>query len=126
VEQICQKELSKDQFRADKEDSQYIDNWVGQYDLLCQSKQTLGFIGACYFIGVIIASSIIPVGLLSDTYGRKWIFIGSMLIEICGCYLLLIGRHIYILYTCMILLGTAHPGRCIVGLSYADEFLHRK
>lgn len=97
-----------------------------QYDLLCESRQRLGFVGACYFIGVIIASSAIPVGWLSDKYGRKWIFVLSIIPEILACYWLIIGSQLYVLYTCLIILGMGHPGRNIVGLSYADEFLHRR
>jgi MFS family permease len=43
--------------------------------MLCESKQRIGFLGACFFIGVLVASTVIPVGILSDIFGRKWIFI---------------------------------------------------
>jgi MFS family permease len=59
--------------------------------LLCESKQRLGFIGAGYFFGAIIASSLFPIGWLSDRYGRKWIFILSMGIEVVACYALIVG-----------------------------------
>lgn len=123
---ICTNGLTKDEYRADKEDSQYINNWVEQYDLLCESKQHIGFIGACFFIGVIISSSLIPVGWLSDRYGRKWIFVFSLILEIIACYWIIIGSQLFVLYTCLIILGLSHPGRCVVGVSYADEFLHRR
>lgn len=48
-----------------------------------------------------------------------------MLVEVIACYLLIFGSHINILYLCIGLLGVSHPGRNIVALSYADEFLHK-
>lgn len=93
--------------------------------MLCESKRRIGTISACYFVGVIVASSLIPIGWLSDRYGRKWVFIFSMLVEVIACYLLIFGSHINILYLCIGLLGVSHPGRNIVALSYADEFLHK-
>ena len=59
--------------------------------MLCESKQRIGFLGASYFIGVIIASSIVPVGYLSDVFGRKWVFISSIITMLIGCYGLLIS-----------------------------------
>ena len=32
---ICDKKLPKDRYRPDKNDPEYIDNWVQRYDLLC-------------------------------------------------------------------------------------------
>lgn len=125
-EYICEEQISKENYQANKHDSQYINNWVEQFDLVCESKKRLGFIGACYFIGVIIASSFVPIGWLSDLYGRKWIFILSMIVEIVACYMLIIGSHIHVLYFCIMLLGVSHPGRNITALSYADEFLHKQ
>jgi MFS family permease len=122
-EQICANNLRPDQYYADKSDSQYIDNWVEQADLLCQDKQAIGFIGFFYFFGVIIAVTICPVGYLSDKLGRKWVFIGSMVIEIISCYILLTANTINKLYAGMLLMGMAHPGRNIVVINYADEFL---
>jgi len=49
-----------------------------------------------------------------------------MLVEVVACYMLLMGSHIHVLYMCVMLLGVSHPGRNIVALSYADEFLHKQ
>lgn len=35
---ICSRSMSKQDYRANKNDSQYINNWVEQFDLLCESK----------------------------------------------------------------------------------------
>jgi hypothetical protein len=34
-EDICGKNLPKDRYRPNKDDPEYIDNWVQRYDLLC-------------------------------------------------------------------------------------------
>lgn len=47
-------------------------------------------------------------------------------IEVVACYALIVGSHIHVLYMCITLLGVSHPGRNIVALSYADEFLHKQ
>lgn len=91
--------------------------------MLCETKSRIGFLGACFFIGVILASSVIPIGLLSDVYGRKKVFLGSMLSEIISCYGLLIATSLDQLYVYMVIMGLGHPGRFIVAVNYADEFL---
>lgn len=48
--------------------------------MLCEPKQRIGLLGACFFIGVLVASTIVPIGYLSDLVGRKWIFIGTLFI----------------------------------------------
>lgn len=94
--------------------------------MLCETKSRLGFLGACFFIGVITASSIVPVGFLSDKYGRKWVFVGTMFSEIISCYILLTAQSLDMLYVGMFIMGLGHPGRFIVSLAYSDEFLTQK
>ena len=90
--------------------------------MLCESKQRIGFLGACFFIGVLVASTIIPVGLLSDIYGRKWIFVGTLGVLIIACVGFLYARSLEELYVYMFLLGVSFPGRIIVGINFAQEF----
>lgn len=68
--EICGANLPKDHYRADTEQDEYLDNWVAQYDLLCEPKWKIGVIGSCYFAGII--STIILVPWLADKYGRRW------------------------------------------------------
>ena len=105
----------------DTTDSNYIENWVGQANMLCESKQRIGFLGACFFIGVLTASSIIPIGLLSDLYGRKWIFVATIVILIVSCVGFLFAKSLDELYVYMFLLGISFPGRIIVGINFAQE-----
>lgn len=50
--------------------------------MLCEPKERIGFLGACFFIGILVASTIIPLGYLSDIVGRKKIFIGTLIVAI--------------------------------------------
>ena len=90
--------------------------------MLCESKQRIGFLGACFFIGVLVASTIIPIGLLSDIYGRKWIFAGTLAILIVSCAGFIYAKSLEELYAYMFLLGVTFPGRIIVGINFAQEF----
>ena len=75
---ICSNKLSKDQYRAVKTDSEYLVNLVESMDLLCTPHFKVGLIGSCYFIGIII--TILPVPMLSDMYGRKTIYLASLVV----------------------------------------------
>ena len=103
------------EYRPETEDYFYIDNWQNQADIICESKSRIGFIGACFFIGVLCGSTIIPLGFLSDIVGRKWIFIGSITVLMAGCFGFLFATTIEELYIYMFLYGITFPGRLIVG-----------
>lgn len=120
---ICDNALTRDMYYADVSDSQFIDNWQDQANMLCESKQRIGFLGACFFIGVLVASTIIPVGLLSDIYGRRYIFIGSLAMLLGACIGFLLARSLDELYVYMFMMGLTFPGRIIVATNYAQEFL---
>ena len=61
-------------------DDEYLDNWVDKLDLLCESKLKIGLIGSVYFAGVITTLLFVPP--LSDRYGRKVIFVVSLLVSL--------------------------------------------
>jgi MFS family permease len=90
--------------------------------MLCESKKRIGFLGACFFVGVLIASTIMPMGLLSDMFGRKWIFVGTLGILIVACLGFMFAHSLEELYVYMFLLGITFPGRMIVGINFAQEF----
>ena len=72
-----------------------------------------------YFIGILFASTIVPVGFLSDIFGRKWIFVVTLFIVLISVVGFILARSIEELYVYMFLLGTTFPGRIIVGVNYA-------
>jgi MFS family permease len=90
--------------------------------MLCESKARIGFLGACFFIGVIVSSTIVPVGFLSDIVGRKWPFVITLVVLAISCFGFIIATSLDQLYIFMLLLGTTFPGRLIVGINYAQEF----
>ena len=116
--------MSRDEYQPDENDSQYIDNWQNQTDepILCESKARIGFLGACFFIGVIVSSTIVPVGFLSDIVGRRWPFILTLVVLAIACFGFIVARSLDQLYIFMFLLGATFPGRLIVGTNYAQEF----
>jgi len=50
-----------------------------RYNLYCASGTTIGLIGTLFFCGFALMSPILPA--LSDKYGRKWFFIGALLVN---------------------------------------------
>ena len=91
--------------------------------MLCEPKQRIGFLGASYFIGVLTASTIIPVGLLSDWYGRRSIFLATLALMGVACLGIIMATSLDELYVYMFLFGMTFPGRIIVATNYAQEFL---
>jgi MFS family permease len=63
----------------DKEESEYLDNWVEKFHMLCQPKQKVGMLGSAYFFGILVGLLIVP--RISDKYGRKAPFLGTMLLS---------------------------------------------
>ena len=94
--------------------------------MLCETKARIGFIGACFFIGVLVGSTIIPLGVLSDIIGRKWIFVASIATLTCACIGFMFATSLEELYIFMFIYGITFPGRLIVGQNYAYEFLTPK
>ena len=90
--------------------------------MLCEPKKRIGFLGACFFIGVIISSTILPLGILSDYFGRKWVFVGTILLILIAQIGFLEAKNLDELYLCMFVSGMSYPGRIIVAQNYVNEF----
>lgn len=80
--EICENSYTHDQYHADTNDSEYIDNWVEKFELLCEPKYKIGLIGSMYFIGVITTLTFVP--LLADMCGRKGPFIITLIVSACA------------------------------------------
>jgi MFS family permease len=48
--------------------------------MLCEPKWKVGLLGSMYFIGVIVGMAFVPP--LSDAFGRKMIFITTLIISV--------------------------------------------
>lgn len=97
-----------------------MDNWVQKLDLLCESKERLGLLGSAFFVGILTAMIIIPQ--LSDYYGRKNIFIFTLVITIISQIGLMFSHSLNLSAFYLVILGFAFPGKNIVGLNYLLEF----
>ena len=60
--------MNKDLYRPITSDYEYINNWVEKWDLICEPKEKIGFLGSCFFIGIIIAIYFVPKW--ADEHGR--------------------------------------------------------
>jgi MFS family permease len=118
--EICDKGIDSAHYRADTHDSEYLDNWVEKFDLLCEPKYKIGLIGSMYFIGVITTLTFVPI--VGDKCGRRWVFIITIIVSACAQLGLIVTRNLYELYVYEFLIGATFAGRVIVGLNYVLEF----
>jgi MFS family permease len=116
--EICENHYDHEHYRA-VEDDDYIDNWVEKYDMLCEPKYRIGLLGAFFFLGVII--TMIPVPRYADVYGRRDVFIVTMIVCIIAGLGLLLANSLEWAYFFMLILGMTFAGKLIVGLNYLIE-----
>lgn len=123
VKEICSMGLSKSSglYRPVETDEEYLDNWVDKLDLLCRPKKELGFIGSCFFIGIISTMFWMPV--LSDRIGRRYLILASFLVQLVSYIVLYNTSNLYIAYGCLIAMGTTFPGKHVVLYNYCLEML---
>ena len=122
-EKICEDDIGSDHYRPVKDD-EYIDGWVSadKFDLLCESKFKIGFIGSAFFLGVI--STILVIPPLSDkVYGRKTILRIGFIIYTAALLGLLVSNNIYELYVFLFVLGTTFSIQVVIGLTFLIEFM---
>ena len=72
---------------------------------------------------MLTASTVAPVGLLSDIYGRRYIFLTTLGLLLVSCVGFVIAGSLDELYVYMFIMGLTFPGRIIVATNYAQEFL---
>jgi len=77
VKSICDSQDDSLEFKPNTSHKEYIYNWVEKFDMLCEPRERQGMIGAFFFLGLMIGLMIIPK--LADTYGRKSVFVTTML-----------------------------------------------
>ena len=77
-QEICALKLSKNQYRPVTTESEYFDNWVPKFDLMCRPANQIGLLGSCFFIGILAAMFFVPRG--SDLYGRLPFIYGSLIL----------------------------------------------
>jgi MFS family permease len=110
-----------------------LHNWVSDLQLECKSysiilinqigvsKTKIGFIGSSLFIGWTIAA--IFLARVSDVYGRKRVFIYSMIGNDLAYLGLIISRNIDVNIVLIFLMGLFSVGRASVGYLYLQELI---
>lgn len=81
-----------------------LHNLVEILDLKCKPSYLIGLFGSSYFIGWVIAGIIIP--RLGDIYGRKWLFIGSYILQCIASIIILLSTNTYLTISLFFVLGT--------------------
>lgn len=51
-------------------------NWIDKFNLTCSNAFTISFFGMVFFTGFAISSLVVPP--FQDKYGRKIVFVSSM------------------------------------------------
>lgn len=78
--EICSKKVPKIQYRPVTDHPEYFNNWVEQMDLLCKPQKEIGFLGSCFFIGILSSITIVPK--LADKYGRYYPIVSALWIQL--------------------------------------------
>jgi MFS family permease len=94
---------------------------VQQLNLLCKSDLTVGWIGSTIFLGWAIASIVLP--RISDIYGRKYLFLGLMVLNFVVGVVLLFSRSIWLTMGMQFLVGWVAVGRWTIGYIMLQEFV---
>ena len=98
-----------------------LHNWFDSLELTCVSKSRIGLLGSSLFIGWASAATILP--RLSDLYGRKKIFVLSMMIQTVSFLGFFFSRNIDAMTAFMFLFGVASVGRCSISYLYLMDLL---
>jgi len=90
-------------------------------DLECVNKAQIGLVGSLAFFGWLAASFFLPSW--SDIYGRKWPYIGSMVVQLLAIGGLLLSHSIVLTTALMFVVGMCSVGRWTVAYIYLLEML---
>lgn len=111
-------------YRLDKENRDYLDNWIEQLDLLCTPKSYIGMLGAMAFGGAAVACFFLP--FLGDQFGRYKVYIVCSIIQL-PLYILANTTHnLAILYILTFYLGVCLIGRFTCGFVLFNECINLK
>lgn len=106
-----------------KDDEDYLDNWVTKLHLMCLSDAQIGLLGSAFFFGLFLGLPIIPS--LGDKYGRKIVYYYTLVITLIAALGLHWSRNFNFTLFCIFVMGVLWNGKNIIGMSYADELLHK-
>lgn len=89
--------------------------------MLCESRNRVGLLGSCYFMGTFSTILLLPV--LADIYGRQVIYNIVMIMTVILQLTLMLTYSIDFAYYQMVLMGMTFAGKNIVGMTYYLEFM---
>jgi MFS family permease len=110
-------------YKPKMDDEDYLNNWVDKLDLMCLSDARIGLLGSSFFFGLFIGLPFIPS--LGDKYGRKIVFHYTLIITMVAALGLHFSRNYNFTLFCTFTMGVLWNGKNIIGMSYADELLHK-
>jgi len=122
--EVCGNGIPRDRWRGDYTEPEYIDNWVEQYDLLCEPRWRIGLIGTIYFVGIM--TTIILTPWLADMYGRKWNVVINYYVFMVAVVGVMLSNTIEELYVFIFICGATFAGRVIVSMNFLLEFITAK
>lgn len=123
AEYVCH-DASISEYRLNKTDPLYLDNWVPKLGLECKSDAEVGFLGSAYFIGILVGLPVLPS--VSDKYGRKKLYAAVVYTIFLTELLLTFTESLNVAMLGLFIMGFTFSGKNIVGLSYLDEMLPEK
>jgi MFS family permease len=124
VKEICAMNLPQKDYRANKSDPEYLDNWVPKLDMLCKPQSEIGLLGSFFFLGAML--SIFWVPKYADTKGRKNIILLGLVVQVATCIAFIVNKSLKGAAILMIVLGMVHPTKNIVFFNYAVEVMPSK
>ena len=92
--------------------------------LLCESNERLGMLGSAFFVGIIMGMFIVPQ--MADIWGRKLIFVLTMILSLIGQAGLIWSQSLNLSAAYILVLGASFPGKNVVGLNYLLELYPEK
>jgi hypothetical protein len=98
-----------------------LDNWFTSMHLACTSKPSIGLIGSMQFVGWAFSSCFLP--RFADIYGRKPIFLLSILLQILSMIATFLVSSVELTIAVMFFLGVSGVGRCSICFLYLMELL---
>ncbi|TNV73193.1 hypothetical protein FGO68_gene463 [Halteria grandinella] len=101
-----------------------LHNWFTQLQLECVEKSSIAFIGMCFFLGWAFGSIFVP--RLSDLYGRKFAFLGSMILQTGAMIGMNFSHSIPLTTALMFALGMCCVGSRALGFLYLMEMLPKR
>lgn len=109
------------QYRINWNDRESLHNFVSKMELQCASATFIGYFGVCYLLGIVVGC--FTLTRMGDIYGRKYVFIGGMILQICLVIGLVFSPNTILTYVLLFFFGVAITGKQFVGYAFLLEMM---